>query len=224
MEFRHELKHYLNYSDYLVLHQRLKATLKTDEHVNETGQYKIRSLYFDNQNDKALREKIYGINVREKFRLRYYNDDPSLIYLEKKSKINGLCKKYKTPLAEKEVQAILAGDVEWMKKSRDALVLELYSKMQSQQLRPKTIVEYTREPFVYCPGNVRITLDKDIKTGLFSTDFFNPALPLISAGEQTIILEVKYDDFLPDIIKNIIQVGNRKTTACSKYAACRIYG
>lgn len=87
MEFRHEWKHEMNVSDLHVLRSRLKAVMKLDPH-NIDEKYRIRSLYFDNIQDKALRGKINGV-----FRLRYYNDDLSYILLEKKSKINGLCKK-----------------------------------------------------------------------------------------------------------------------------------
>lgn len=104
------------------------------------------------------------------------------------------------------------------------LVQELYSKMTFKQLRPKTIVDYTREPFVYAPGNVRITLDYNIRTGLSCTDFLNPDCVTIPAGEPTIILEVKWDTFLPSIIRDIIQMENRNPSAFSKYALCRIYG
>lgn len=54
------------------------------------GHYLIRSLYIDNLADKVFREKIDGVSRREKFRIRYYNGDSSLIHLEKKSKLNGL--------------------------------------------------------------------------------------------------------------------------------------
>ena len=84
MKFRHELKQEITYADMLVLRQRLKTVMQKDSHATD-GRYEIRSLYFDNLNDKALREKIDGVNVREKFRIRYYNGDTSLINLEKKS-------------------------------------------------------------------------------------------------------------------------------------------
>jgi hypothetical protein len=103
-------------------------------------------------------------------------------------------------------------------------VVELYTKMKSGQLRPKTIVDYQREAYVYRSGNVRVTLDKNIRTGLFSTDLFNPDLPTVLSGKETFLLEVKYDSFLPEVIASIIQLDGRRQTAFSKYAASRIYG
>lgn len=223
MDFRHEWKHEINYSDMVVLRQRLKAVMKPDENAVD-GKYFIRSLYFDNISDKALREKIDGVNCREKFRIRYYNDDTSLIHLEKKSKINGLGNKQSASLSEEEAQKIVDGDFDWMIDCDRPLVQELYSKMMSQGLRPKTIVDYTREPFVFSAGNVRVTLDYDIRTGLYCTDFLNTDCVTIPAGNAPIILEVKWDEFLPSVIRDIVQLESRRTAAFSKYAVCRIYG
>lgn len=223
MKFRHEHKHYINYMDYLIIQRKLKSIMRPDANTNEDGEYHIRSLYFDNYMDVALQDKISGINHREKFRIRCYNKDFQFINLEKKSKINGLCSKIKAPISKDEAEAILSGKTEWMAKSDEPLIVELYSKMKSGQLRPKSIVDYKREAYVYNPGNVRVTIDRDIRTGLFSTDLFNPDLPTIKAGDQQILLEVKYDSFIPEVISNIIQLDGRRQTAFSKYAVSRIY-
>lgn len=223
MDLRHEWKHEISYSDMLAVRQRLSAVAKRDIHA-VNGTYFIRSLYFDNLSDKALREKLDGISRREKFRIRFYNGDTSVIHLEKKSKIGGLGNKQSAPLTAEEVRWILDGTLDWMIHSNQPLVQELYVKMTTEGLRPKTIVDYTREPFVYAPGNVRVTLDYNIRTGLASTDFLNPDCPTIPAGDAPIILEVKWDEFLPEIIRAAVQLENRRTGAYSKYAACRIYG
>ena len=223
MNYRHEWKHEINYSDLLALRQRLSAVAKRDPHA-VNGKYLIRSLYFDDLSDRALREKLDGVNRREKFRIRYYNGDPSLIHLEKKSKLNGLCCKQVAVLTQAEAQAIVDGDLDWMPMSDRPLLQELYSKMRSKGLRPKTIVDYTREPFVYGPGNVRVTLDYDIRTGLDCTDFLNASCVTVPAGDAPMILEVKWDDFLPSIIRDAVQLSGRRVSAFSKYAQCRIYG
>lgn len=223
MDLRHEWKHEINYSDMISIRQRLRAVARADPHA-VGGRYLIRSLYFDDLTDRALREKLDGVNRREKFRIRYYNGDASLIHLEKKSKRNGLGSKQSADLSQAEAQAIVDGDLDWMPRSGRPLVGELYSKMKSRGLRPKTIVDYTREPFVYAPGNVRVTLDHNIRTGLGCTDFLNPDCVTVPAGEAPIILEVKWDTFLPDIIRDAIQLPGRRVSAFSKYAQCRIYG
>ena len=223
VQYRHEWKHELSFQDYLILRQRLRAVMEPDPHAVD-GRYFIRSLYFDNLNDKALREKIDGVNRREKFRLRYYNGDPSLIHLEKKSKLDGLGTKFSADLTAAEAQKIVDGELDWMMDADRPLLRELYVKMRAQGLRPKTIVDYTREPFIYRPGNVRVTLDYDIRSGLGCTDFLNPRAVTVPAGDAPILMEVKWDAFLPTIIRDIVQMPGRHAAAFSKYAQCRIYG
>ncbi len=222
MKYRHEYKHEISKSDMLALRSRLSAVMKKDVHAID-GKYFIRSLYFDNAQDKALMEKINGVNIREKFRIRYYNHDTSVIHLEKKSKINGLCLKESAFLTKEMAQAIVDGDYEWMINSGEPLIQELYTKIKNQGLRPKTIVDYEREPFVFSAGNVRVTLDYNIRTGIACTDFLNPDCVTVPAGE-TVILEVKWDEYLPDIIRDIVQLPSCRTGNYSKYAVCRIYG
>ena len=222
-QYRHEWKHEITLSDRLVLRQRLRAAARPDGHARD-GRYFTRSLYFDNLADKALREKLDGVDRREKFRIRYYDYDTSLIRLEKKSKRNGLGRKVSAPLTAEEAGALAEGRWDWMPASGRDLVLELYSKMKSQGLRPRTIVDYTREAFVYAPGNVRVTLDYDIRTGLRCTDFLNPDCITVPAGDAPAILEVKWDAYLPAVIQDAVQLPGRRAGAFSKYAACRVYG
>ena len=224
MQYRHELKYNINYSDYLILKLRLKSILKIDKNADENGEYVIRSLYFDNIYDKAFREKVDGVNNCEKYRIRIYNNDYSWIRLEKKTKRNNFSNKQFTNLTYEQTKQIIDGDPGWMSKSENQLILELYSKIKSQILKPKTVVEYTREAFIYLPGNVRVTLDRNIKTGFLKTDLLDSEIPLVNAGLNNIILEVKYDNFIPDIIKKIINTSGRRSEAISKYGASRIYG
>ncbi|MCQ2448463.1 MAG: polyphosphate polymerase domain-containing protein [Oscillibacter sp.] len=223
MDARHEWKHEITYGDLLTLRSRLRAVCQVDPHA-ENGVYTIRSLYFDTPSDKALREKNDGVSRREKFRIRCYNGDTGFIRLEKKSKFGGLGTKDSAPMTAEEVQKLLDGDLAWMIESPYPLLQELYSKMRWQGLAPKTLVDYTREPFIYGPGNVRVTLDYHIRTGLSCTDFLNPDCPTIPAGDSPILLEVKWDEYLPSIIRDAVQLPGRRSTAFSKYAACRIYG
>ena len=214
-DYRHEWKHPISYGDLLILRQRLGAVMQPDPNAID-GKYSIRSLYFDTPTDTALREKLDGVSRREKFRIRCYNHDATLIHLEKKRKLAGLSSKESADLTAQQVQRIVDGDWAWMGSSGHGLIRELYSKMQTRQLRPKTIVDYIREPFVFGPGNVRVTMDYDIRTGLNCTDFLDPDCPTI--------LEVKWDGFLPDIIRSAVQLEGRSVCAFSKYAQCRIYG
>ena len=221
MKFRHEYKHQINLADIYGLRTRLSAVVKHDSHASDDGTYFIKSLYFDNYMDKALREKIDGVNKREKFRIRYYGTDTSFIRLEKKSKINGLCNKISCKITAEECQKIIDGDIEFMKDSEYTLMRELYSKMKYQLLRPKCIVAYTRECFVYPPGNVRVTIDMNICGSNNVKEFLNPDLPFLQTYHEA-ILEVKWDEYLPQIIRDLVQVKSRRSAAFSKYAAIRI--
>lgn len=222
MNLRHEWKHEINRADYFELQKRLSIIAYPDTH-GTNGKYKVRSLYFDDLKDTALMEKINGVSRREKFRIRYYDYDLSYISLERKSKIDKLCGKVSEPLTEEQTKKILDGNICWMNNSEKPLIRELYHKIINNGLRPKTIVDYTREAFTFPAGNVRVTLDYDIRTGLGSTDFLNPACVTIPAGNSAVILEVKWDGFLPDIIRDAVQLKGRRVSAFSKYAACRIY-
>lgn len=222
MTLRHEWKHRLSPADLPVLRQRLRLVARPDPYAVE-GCYQIRSLYFDTPGDKALREKLDGVNDREKFRIRCYNGDTSLIHLEKKRKRDGLGCKEKVLLTPGQVQAIVEGDLGWMMESGQPLLQELYWKMKVQGLRPRTIVDYVREPFIYAPGNVRVTLDYNLRTGLRCVDFLDPHCVTIAARDAPVILEVKWDAFLPDIIRDAVQIPGRRAAAFSKYAVCRMY-
>lgn len=131
---RHELKYFINTADYLAIKNRIKYIASLDINASSSGTYHIRSLYFDNFNDKALMEKINGYSRREKFRIRYYNDNFDFIRLEKKSKINGLCSKFSTKLSKEECEKIINNELEWMLNSNRPLIQELYYKMKSQML------------------------------------------------------------------------------------------
>ncbi len=219
MPYRHEYKHCINMADYLMLDSKIKLFAEHDEHC-ENGSYFIRSLYFDNYMDKALREKLDGISVREKFRIRYYNMDDSFILLEKKSKHKGLTLKEQAPLTRKQVKRIMAGDCEFLAQSDNLLLNEFYAKLEGECLRPKLIVDYTRQAYVYAPGNVRITFDYDIHSNVFTDDFFSDVLSSTPVP-NTIIMEVKYGEFLPQIIADLLRLDGRQTASFSKYAAGR---
>ena len=222
MQFRHEVKHEISNHDMLILRQRLRAVMKPDSHA-VNGRYEIRSLYFDNLDDKALREKLDGVNIREKYRIRLYNNDPSIIHLERKFKQGGLGYKTSANLTPKQAQAIASGDVEWMRDSTDEVILGFYTRIRNEGLKAKVIVDYIREPFVFAPGNVRVTLDYGIRTSMNCTDFLNPDCLMVPTGDN-IILEVKWDEYLPDIIRDVVQLSSCRTESFSKYAVCRIYG
>lgn len=222
MKFRHEYKHRINYADILALRTRLSAVSEHDAHSEEDGTYFIKSLYFDNYACTALQEKLDGVNKREKFRIRYYGNDTSFIRLEKKSKINGLCNKISCPLSAEDCRKIINSDYSFLLYSKHELMRELYAKMQYRLLRPKCIVAYRRECFVYPPGNVRVTLDTEICGSGDIHNFLNPALQFSHYAPDS-VLEVKWDEYLPQIIRDCVRLKYRSSSAFSKYAAVCFY-
>lgn len=220
--YRHEYKYPINAGDCEIIKSRLSHIMKTDPHTGANGEYVIRSLYFDNFEDKALFEKINGSNPRAKFRIRIYNWDDSYITLEKKVKCGELTQKLQARISREEYDRIVTGDIDWMLDDGRGVVAELYAQMKACSLRPKTLVEYTRTPFIYDAGNVRVTLDRDIRSGIFSLDLFEKR-PLMKTDEGD-VLEVKYDRFLPEIIRMALSPINRVRESASKYEICRKFG
>lgn len=221
LKLRHEWKHMVNPADDFLLANRLQKLFRHDENADSHGVYRVSSLYFDTPYDKALRQKLDGVNLREKFRLRYYGDDLSFIRLEKKFKINGLCGKHSVRVPEDQVRRILEGSFDCLLESENPLLLEFYSKLKGQQLMPKTVVTYDREAFLYDPGNVRITLDRNLRTAMGPGSFLDPGMYHWDMSDGMTVLEVKYDEFLPEIVRLAVQTPNRQASAYSKYALCR---
>ena len=217
---RHEEKHQVNLREALVLSRRLEKLFPRDPHAGPEGSYQVVSLYYDDPYDTALRQKLDGVNRREKFRLRYYGEEPAFFKLEKKYKAKGLCGKGACGLSREEGERLLRGDFAFLLEKEESLAREFYAKLR-RGLAPKTVVRYTREAFLYAPGNVRVTLDGDIRAG--APERFLIPQKLLPALGGLAVVEVKYDAFLPEIVKLAVQVPNRQGTACSKYALCRRY-
>lgn len=206
----------------LVLRKRLSIVMKPDTHTAD-GKYSIRSLYFDTPDDKALREKLDGIGRREKYRIRIYNNDVSFIRLEKKVKLNGVGYKESCRLDTSETRALISGEFGILSNRTESVIRDFCDSFRFDGLRAKVIVDYVREPFVYDIGNVRVTLDYDIRTALRITDLFDPDCATVPVDGSPCILEVKWDNFLCDVVRDAVQLGDRHASSYSKYAACRMY-
>ncbi len=218
-KYRHEFKHRINMGDLISLSGKINIIAAPDEHM-KNGSYFVRSLYFDSFSDKALREKTDGVDKREKFRIRSYDMDDSFIRLEKKSKFHGLCSKSSALLSKEQTENIISGNYSFLADSENELLREFYIKLCSEQLRPKLIVDYSRKAYVYPYGNVRITFDYNISSSGNVKGFFSAENGSVPVPEE-IIMEVKYDEFLPSLISDIIRAPARQSSSFSKYAAGR---
>ena len=225
--YRHEIKYVIDRFQMTELDRRLSAVLSCDSHARVDGTYDIRSLYFDNAQDRALKEKTLGLPRREKFRLRYYNLDTGYIRLEKKSKINRLTDKQSCLITKAQCEQLLAGDTSFLSRSGEELMREFYAKIGLLGLKPKSVVDYTRKTFV-CPiADTRITLDYNIRSGLRAVDFLNSDLPTVpcDAAENgpICILEIKYNEFLPGHVAALLQTPDSRSSPFSKYEISRRY-
>lgn len=220
---RHELKYEIHTAEALILSKRLQTLAKRDRHAGAAGVYTVSSLYCDNLYDKAYHEKMDGLAYREKFRIRYYNQDTSCIKLERKSKVKGFCVKDAAQITKEQCEALLAGDATWARDSGNPLLETFYSKYVTQQLRPKSIIVYEREPFVYPFGNIRITLDGRIRSSPHVKDFFHPErVEQDATAIGVTVLEVKYDEWLPEVVGDALGIGIRSAASFSKYTTGRM--
>ncbi len=224
--YRHELKYRISLADYYAIRQRLRPVMKPDEHTRADGRYVIRSIYFDNVDDKALREKINGVQKREKFRIRIYNGCTERIRLELKRKERGKTLKTSCPLTIEQCANLMDGrGISWEEAKDNPLLAKFFLWQELKDLKPKVIVEYDRIPFICPEGNVRITLDINIRSSGRVEDFMGEKIltrPIMPVGGH--LLEVKYDEFLPDYIYRSIQMRGLRQTTFSKYYLCRKFG
>ncbi|MFC5469428.1 polyphosphate polymerase domain-containing protein [Cohnella suwonensis] len=220
---RHELKYYIHPHEYLTLRGRVSSFLPLDGFSVGSEGYVIRSLYFDGIHDQALYDKSHGIFSREKYRIRTYNGSDKTIKLERKSKYGEYVSKEAASLTRDEYDRILSGDVSFLATSDKPLLVDFHSAVAHRGFRPAVIVEYTREAYVYGPGDVRITFDKRMAAGINSVDLFDhtrrAALEVIQ--DSRTIMEVKYNEFFPETVRQLVQPDSHQRSAISKYLLCR---
>jgi len=224
MKYRHELKYQVTDAQVAMLKNRITHLIPADSHAGENGVYSIRSLYFDDYENRCLRENEDGTDPREKFRIRIYNASSERITLECKRKERGKTHKTSCPLTEEQTRMLMAGKILPDIASQPPLLQKLTMLMMTRRMRPVVIVEYDRIPFVYKNGNVRITLDTNIASSAAVDRFLDENIlprPVLPEGQQ--LLEVKYDEYLPDFIYRSLQLHSLRQTAFSKYYICRKY-
>lgn len=221
-KFRHEYKYYINYAEMIALRNKVSSILSLDKNTQTKEGYNIRSLYFDGLHQHALHDKNDGIFAREKYRIRIYNGSDTVIKLERKSKYGDFVNKEGAPLSRAEYDAILNWQYDVIKDRPEPLIQDFYKALQYRQFKPVVIVDYIREAYVFEPGNVRITFDKELKAVVNGIDLFDDAnvYQNLLYPEQ-VILEMKFDHFLPDQIRQLVQPERLVRSAISKYVLCR---
>ena len=224
LPLRHELKYFINEAQYLVLSGILDQVLQRDPNGDEYNEYHIRSLYFDTAFDTALYDKIDGDPNRDKYRIRIYNFSDRVIKMECKTKVGNLISKRSQNIPRLLCEQLMAGDPTGLETTRSGLLNDVFREMTINLLHPVVIVDYVREAYLHPAEEVRITFDKQLRTGLWSKDLFNTQLPTVSPfDDQLMILEVKYNQFLPTYIRDILNTycAGACVSAISKYTWCR---
>ena len=219
---RHELKYLIHPAELEVLRARLAPVLRLDPHCRNGRPYAIRSLYFDDVDDSAYRDKTAGVMHRDKYRIRIYNFSDAEIFLERKRKLGDLIQKSSVQITRRLCDQLTSGNPTGLYKANNPLLQDMYVQMRTQLLRPKVIVDYERLAWLHPAENLRVTFDLNLRTGLNSVDLFNPNVRTIcplNGREQ--ILEVKFDNYLPDHVAGLLRDVRADHSAVSKYVLCR---
>lgn len=220
LSYRNEWKYLISYPEAELLKRRLLPFLSLDPHA-QNGQYTIRSLYFDDWRMSSYEEKIMGVMARKKWRIRIYNYSDDRIFLERKIKHGNYIHKDSALVTREEFERILDHDYGFLLEKKENLCKEFYVECMSKKMRPKVIVDYERIPLILDEGTVRITFDSDVRAVVGGFDIFDQELPVLHVFEPgKLLLEVKYTEFLPQIIKQCLPANGQELTAFSKYTSC----
>lgn len=223
MDYRHELKFLVSDGQMEMVRYRLKLLMRQDVH-QKRDIYTVRSLYFDDFDDSYMQENEDGVDNRKKFRIRIYEGDASLIHLEKKLKYRSMTGKMVREISKDDCRIYMSGRAPGLKPESDELEKEIFLQIKSRGLHPVSIVEYERTAFVEPKGNVRITFDRNISGSEKTKGFLEKKLfmvPLLPKGKH--VLEVKYDELLPDYISGVLEMGGLQRITFSKYYYSRNY-
>lgn len=219
-QFRHELKYIISEGEKEAMKSRMRGYFSTDSHAID-GKYFIRSLYFDDYDGSAYEEKNDGVLERKKYRIRIYNCSDRPIKLERKKKYDAFIYKESADLTHEEFDRIIAGDYGFLLKNPQPLCREFYVECMANVMRPRVIVDYDREPWLIDAGTVRVTFDCNVRAAVGNFDIFNPDLPTLSVLDPgQVVLEVKYTEFLPQIVKELLPPKAADISAFSKYTMC----
>ncbi len=221
--YRHELKYYINQGDYTLLRRKLSLTMEQDRNAAKNGgEYFIRSLYFDDADDSAFREKLDGDDSRDKFRIRIYNMKDDAIKLECKHKESTYIHKQSVSLSRAEYETLRRGDYTFLLRRPEPFARRMFAEFSLRPLRPVVLVDYMREAYVFPVEDVRVTFDKNVRTGYRSTALFDPNAPTYPViADYDMVLEVKFNRYLPTYIRALLQTDSHARSAISKYALCR---
>ena len=215
--YRVEDKYLCSERDMLLLQSRVKVVMPPDPHAGGAS-YRITSLYFDDERDSRLADSEDGVTYRDKYRIRIYNNSADVIRLEVKYKACSRIYKKSRAIAREEAEKLIAGEcIDDPEASMDNPVTLFNLALRQELLRPRVVIDYVRDAYVFTPGNVRITFDRNIRASRDTSGFLAGACAYSPLRDTDRILEVKYDEMLPGFIARLLESGNMNQTAYSKY-------
>ena len=227
LQFRHEYKYPLTQGDIVIEESKISILAGKDRHVGEKGFYNIRSLYFDDFENRCFMDNENGVDNREKYRIRIYNCSAERISLEVKQKVHGKTHKSACLISYEQCQKLMKGEVPDDITAQQQVLHKLAYLMQVRLMRPVVIVDYDRVPYVYRKedANVRVTFDSNITSIKEPEAFFDPQAcgrSVMPMGKA--LMEVKFDSFLPDEVYCLLQLSGLRASTFSKYYLCRKFG
>ena len=219
---RHELKFPATAAQCEILRGRFSAVMKHDDN-GENGKYRVTSLYLDDIYMSAYNDKLLGNDVRKKYRIRTYNLTRDKIHFECKYKDRDMVSKRGEWISYEQYHSILRGDYSftWDEKYRGGVLDDAGISNSVCILKPSVIVDYNREAFINPEGNVRFTIDSGFKVGVFSDDMFSDEVRFMPVGEPAAVVELKYDDYLPSYLFDLVQGVKLEQASVSKFLICR---
>ena len=222
-KYRNELKYIISKDMAEVLKQRLSLIMDVDSNsVNSDNSYSIRSLYFDDEDSSAYYEKMDGVEFRKKYRIRIYNFDDKFIRLECKYKHDNMTSKDQMLLTREECSKIIDGKIDELSLDKDNLLKQFLVDTRLNKLKPSIIVDYNRLAYTYHVSEVRVTFDSKISSGLYNYDLFDSdATTYKVIDDNEVVLEVKFNEILPEAIAIILTTVPTFRQAYSKFSACR---
>jgi len=219
---RNELKYYISQPEYRLLVNVLDSLLPPDKY-SQNGCYHVRSLYFDTLHDKAFYEKMYGVGRRKKYRLRIYSVDDQKVKFEIKNKVKEKINKETAIISREDALSVINGDADPHLKYNNKILNKIYCDFKRDPFRPVVMVDYLRKAFTYDINRIRITFDQELSSDISNFDIFRkPINPKSILKAGLVIMEVKYNDYLPDWIKDALGIVTSTRSAISKYCLSRI--
>ena len=202
-----------------------------DSHVLNKYNYEVRSLYFDSNFQHSFLEKRDGIAIRKKLRIRYYpsfsKDSQKFAFIEIKKKFNENVAKSRiyVPL-DKAIKILNSNHTEAKyfyenSSAQDKATLkEIWFLYKKHNLKPVCVVSYFRQPFMSrVEKTFRLTFDTNLKVRKYNLDLNFGGGSKDIVPPNICIMEVKFNNIIPNWAIKIIQKNDCVQYKISKFAA-----